>query len=330
MYSEDQSNATFSDLPPEILLQVIRSANLGGNILPLRLASQRLHKAIDHQATLLLCDLRNSYNLPHILTDSAPSPCASALPKDDSHLLNLLTLQTSLSHLLSYPTLSHSTETATLPCLLLTSHLHRLLTSAPTQTSSSPPAILCPSTTLLTSTTTPLPPPYLAALSSLPLHDLDTFLDGVNVTCTVLWRAVEACWAAKPWAVGVDADLERAVVAEIALWRGVRWCLDALRGVREGRIRDFEALFGAYVAPLAREGEAEVVPALEDTGEESGGVVIRGSVWRGRQEEATKLATGGLAAWLWGERKRRHQEEVAANGGKPLEGVRVFLGVGVL
>lgn len=333
---------TFNGIQTELLLLVFRQVNLNGDLPSLRLTCSRFNDIIIYEAPAFLTELQTTYSLAPVLVKPASLP-------------TLIRLQAQLHHLQNsaFPTISHHHLLAS---LLLTSHLHHQLT---TPANHSNVTLTTPLPTLTATITTPLPKPYLNAIRTLSLADLDTYIDGLNECATALWRAIETCRIPAPTtrqdasssstassttttthdhSSSSDTDLARAICAEIAIWRGVPWCLRFLQDARAGRLHGAGADAGDW-GSMSGLLTARCLLLVEDKGgttthQQAVAAVGLGRVWRGTVSEAGKLASGGLAGWLWRERKARYEEAVErsgdGDGGRALVGVRPCLGVGVL
>lgn len=313
---------TLSGIQTELLLLILDYINLNGDVSSFGLTCTRFHDVIKHNTPSLLKALQTTYALPPLLVTPPTLP-------------TFIGLQSQLHDLQNFPLPTNPQDTRA--SLLVTSHLHRQLT---TPAHHSTLTITSPLPTLTATITTSVPAPYTQAIRALSLADFDAYIDGLNQCASALWQVIEAQELSALmrhtlalYANGDQSnsiDLERVVCAEIAIWRGVSWCLHFARDVHRLRSKRVASSSGkgelerCYTASMS--GAVTARSLLARTSGEGGGLE---KLWQGSDSEADKLASGGLAAWLCRERKARYEEAVELNGGQLPLGVRPCLSVGV-
>jgi hypothetical protein len=331
----DVVSPTLTKLPVEVTLLILRETAWNNSLRELRAVNSHFNILIKENAGTLLREIWRNRNLPttslaHVQNSRYHQAVPDASQGFSASLRALLVVQHAV------PILQELLEERELPCVLLATLLNHMLVSGSKEQQSvqggdDTATVVRPTAALDATTSTLIADGYRDTLLQLSLADLDTYIQGLNVVTTVVWR--ELCLACftdmaeygPPWDMGTGRSyaLEQAIVTEVVLWCGPRWSVNLLR------------LLGSSAPWKGGSGDGETTArAIEGIGTSAGFFAEMNSgsatIWRGEKENAIAVASRGMGSWLWKERKRRYDAEIETHGVLALERYPYSLGVGPL
>ncbi|KIX95546.1 uncharacterized protein Z520_08666 [Fonsecaea multimorphosa CBS 102226] len=302
------------ELPTEILAQIVRYANLNGDLPNLRLSNSRTLALADRQSHLLLDDLCLRYGIsPRVrdlyLSQRTGDRSTSGIRHPDViHVMalgNFLRLTGLLAADLD-SAIGHPANTA-VPTLricnrepfVLFAIFSQVLNSSLGVVHSTMADLLAPSPDAGQSFSKQFSETFIHFLrQELVLEDLEGIIGAINVCSTRLWSTV-FLFRPKDYSVssfgslsGASFNIDHAILTEHVIWKGPLWASQILR-----KYGPANACFEYQTA-----GGAVVDDSL-----------VKEGIWRGLRSEGARLAANGVARLLWKERQQKIETKTSAS-----------------
>lgn len=302
--------AALSDLPTEILVHILRYANLNGDLAGLRQCNHRFLEVISRQGSFLLSDLCFQYRIASRAVDiflsarksedhgssgaSSPSTLNTIALSSFLHKMNIVAADmdraSSNACVVVVPQAPLDKEQ-----FMLLAALSRSLQSLLTVPSTKDGDLLAPSIDATRSVSISLSEELVHWLGNvLTLSELEGVIAAINICATRLWSTIflfqsrECAVASFGGLSGVSFNTNQAVLMEHVIWKGPVWVshlLERYSSTRIGKDRD----------------EARVDTQIDDS-------IVKEGVWKGSQEEGARLAANGMARLLWRTRLEKFEK----------------------
>ncbi|OAP60551.1 hypothetical protein AYL99_05553 [Fonsecaea erecta] len=301
-------------LPTEILAQILRDANLNGDLPNLRLSNSRILALATRQTHILLDDLCLKYGIsPQVrnlyFSHRAGNKFTSGIPQPDiidvMAFGNFLRMTGLLAADLD-SAMGHYTDT-TVPAwrlcnrepFVLFAIFSQMLNSSLVASHSTMADLLAPSPDSGQLFSKQLSERFVHFLrQELMLEELEGIIRAINVCSTRLWGTVflfrpkDSTVTSFGSVSGASFNMDHAILTEHIIWKGPLWASQILK-----KYGPADARFEHQTA-----GGAEVDDSL-----------VKEGIWSGLRSEGARLAANGVARLLWKERQQKIEAQVSAS-----------------
>ncbi|OQV03630.1 hypothetical protein CLAIMM_08648 [Cladophialophora immunda] len=305
---------SLSELPTEIVAQIVRYANLNGDLPNLRLSNSRALALADRQTHLLLDDLCFGYGISArvrdlYLSQRAGDKSTSGIRQPDIvHVMafgNLLRMTRLLAADLDRA-IGHPVQAAA-PNLrpgkrepfVLFAIFSQVLNSSLGVAYSTMADLLAPAPDAGHSFSKQFSERFVHFLKQdLALEDLEDLIGAISVCSMRLWSTVflfrpkDSSVSSFGSLSGASFNIDHAILTEHVIWKGPLWASQILR-----RYGPADAGFNYQTA-----GDVEVDDSL-----------VKEGIWRGSRSEGARLAANGVARLLWKERQQKIEAKASAS-----------------
>ncbi|KIW95469.1 uncharacterized protein Z519_04054 [Cladophialophora bantiana CBS 173.52] len=303
---------TISELPAEILAQIVRYANLNGDVPNLRLSNSRILALADSQTHLLLDDLCFRYGISArvrdlYLSQKAGERFSRTRRPNIIHVMafgNFLRmtglLAADLDRGIRQPTLTGvpPSQLGNREPFLLFAIFSQVLNSSLEFSHSTIADLLAPSPDAGHLLSKQFSEKFVHFLrQELALEELEGIIGAISVCSMRLWGTVflfrprDSTISSFGSLSGASFNTNQAILTEHVIWKGPLWASRILR------------VYGPADAGSTQ--ETKMGAEVDDN-------LVREGVWRGTRCEGARLAANGVARLLWKERQQKIDAKASA------------------
>ncbi|KAL2407987.1 hypothetical protein ABEF95_011777 [Exophiala dermatitidis] len=305
---------SITKLPFEIHVQIVRYANIRGDLPSLRLSCVQLNDVAIKERRLLLTDLRRHYGIStrvvdlYLLHKLGREPPASLslmqvmavgrfLRNLDAVAFDLDRMAQRLNHVnVRQPQIQP--ECVDRSAFMLFAALSRLLNGAAQIGAYGRGDVLAPCLNARHAVSILLSKQFVQFVrEELTLEELESVIAAINLCVTRLWSTIflfrprESIVSGFGSLCGASFNADQAILTEDVIWRGPEWA---------SKVLEFYGRENVGCKRKLKPGEYKRLDTR----------FVSEGIWKGSPEEGARLAANGVARMLWKERQQRIEDKV--------------------